>query len=234
MNARLTATVLGAALMALGAASPARAQFDEYARPQGAMASPEWFAFELRVGPYQPDGDASFDAIFGSDDGLLLESELDVLLLRIPYVGFLGIGGTIGWAHYSAGALQVGTNARAQEETTLTLIPMSLLGSLRIDVLARELGIPFAFVGKLGMSIIPWDAETGGHQDGSGVTFGLRWGAQLALELDFFEPRTARALDEEWGINHSYLFVELFGSLADSPMPVGDHFTWVVGLGFTL
>ena len=56
---------------------------------------------------------------------------------------------------------------------------------------------------------------------------------RFALELDFIEPRAARRLDEDWGINHSYLFVELYGSLLGSSIPMRDAFTWSAGLGLT-
>ena len=72
-----------------------------------------------------------------------------------------------------------------------------------------------------------------GSSQGSGRSLGLRWGVMFALELDFIEPRAARRLDEDWGINHSYLFVELYGSLLGSSIPMRDAFTWSAGLGLT-
>ena len=72
-----------------------------------------------------------------------------------------------------------------------------------------------------------------GDSVGSGRSIGLRWGVTFALELDFIEPRAARRLDEDWGINHSYLFVELYGSLLGSSIPMRDAFTWSAGLGLT-
>ena len=40
----------------------------------------------------------------------------------------------------------------------------------------------------------------------------------------------ARNLDDEWGINHSYLLFELFGSTADFG---GSSLAWTGGLGLT-
>jgi len=230
---RAALAAASAALIVLGVAAPASAQFDEYSRAGSDVASPEWFAAELRIGPYEPDAGAAFDDTF-DDSGPLLELGLDVLVLRIPYVGHLGVGATLGWSRYTAGALVVGgdPNERADEETSLILLPLSFTGSLRIDVLARELGIPLVLVGRAGLSAIPWSSSTGEKDEGSGVSVGIRWAAQAALELDFFEPRAARALDEEWGINHSYLFFELYGSTASTSVPMGDPLTWVAGLGF--
>ena len=55
----------------------------------------------------------------------------------------------------------------------------------------------------------------------------------FAFELDVIEPRAARRLDEDWGINHSYLFLELYGSLFGTSIPMRDTLTWSMGLGLT-
>ena len=65
------------------------------------------------------------------------------------------------------------------------------------------------------------------------MSLGLRWGAQVALELDFINPQRARVLDDEWGINHTMLFVELFGSTAESKLTLGTNLSWLAGLGMT-
>ena len=40
-------------------------------------------------------------------------------------------------------------------------------------------------------------------------------------------------MDEEWGINHSFLFFELFGfEPSGKSLAVGDDLTWTAGLGF--
>ena len=44
--------------------------------------------------------------------------------------------------------------------------------------------------------------------------------------------RAARNLDEEWGINHSFLFFELsWFHPTDDSLPIGDN-SWAAGLGF--
>ena len=106
------------------------------------------------------------------------------------------------------------------------------MGVLRIDALPRHLSIPLVLTGKLGLDTVFYDIK-GGGQSARGFSIGLRWAAQIALELDFINPRRARALDEEWGINHSTLYLELFGSTADSAMNVGNNFAWAIGLGLT-
>ena len=103
---------------------------------------------------------------------------------------------------------------------------------LRVDALARKLGIPFVFTGKIGYRWAFWSSEVGGADDESGVSPGLTWAAQIALDLDFFDRRAARLMDEEWGINHSFIFFEVYGSdTADDATPVDDTI-WAAGLGF--
>jgi hypothetical protein len=71
----------------------------------------------------------------------------------------------------------------------------------------------------------------GGKQ--SGRSHGFMWAAQLALELNFINPRRANSLDEDWGINSSFFFFELAGSDANSRAPVGDKLYFTGGLGLT-
>lgn len=229
----LQAVLLAASLATFGSRASAQVM-EESLSLESNVASPEWVAWELRVGPYVPDvGSTAFEDTFGNDKGLLWATEIDVLLYRIPYVGPIGVGGAVGWASYTGDAFQSDTGERVSEETSLTLFPLSLMAVLRVDVLARELGFPFIVTGKLGADYVRWSAETGNRDDGSGGSLGLRWAAQLALELDFFNPRSARVLDEEWGINHTFLFGEVYGSTADSTLPVGDT-TFAFGLGMIL
>ncbi len=223
-----------AALVAFDA-SPARAQYvaerQMSARP-AALGTPERFAVELRGGPYTPDVGPPLDDSFGDDDGPLLAGEIDVFLLRIPYVGHVGIGGGFGWTRYTGRAVTP-DGEETEEETSLTLLPIPILAVLRIDVLARELDIPLLVTGKIGVDVVPWSVTKGNEDSGSGVGVGLHWGVQLGLELDFFDRAAARSLDEEWGINHTFVFGELFGSHAEDQFSLADV-TWAIGLGFIL
>jgi hypothetical protein len=225
-----------ARLIALGAllscplASGASAQdFDETIHgEQIVIESPERFSLELRVGVYQPDT-AAFDMVF-DDLGPMLGVELDVIVYRLEDVGWIGVGGSFGWGSYSGFTLGP-DGMPTNEETTLTLMPFPVLAVLRVDVLARLLDIPIVFMGKIGPDFVLWIND--GRTTSSNVAIGLRWGAQVALELDWFDRRAARGLDDEWGINHSYLFFELYGSTAGGSMEVGTPFAWAIGLSLT-
>ncbi len=222
----LSAGALG--LPKLAAAQDAVAEWSEPTSPD----SPERFALELRFGPYTPDTqDTAFDKVFGGSS-LLIAGEFDVAPFRIADVLTLGIGGGIGYVSYS-GVASTLDGTTTSEKASLTLAPMNLLAVVRIIALPRLLSIPLIFTGKLGLDLVYWSSSTGNTQEGEGVSPGLRWAVQGALELDFFEPRAARALDDEWGINHSFLFFELYGSSAGgSSLPVGTPLGWATGLGF--
>lgn len=230
----------GLASLALGVlaafAQPARAQTDDDLVPsQRTFTSPERFTTEFRIGPYTPDlgNNDAFDEFFADDSGLLLEIELDVIAYRLPNILYVAGAGGIGWANYEGHTRdQADFDTETSEETTFEVIPLNLLAVLRIDALSRQLGIPFNFAGKLGYQWMHWDAESGGSDDADGWSQGVLWAGQVALDLDTFEPRQARMLDEEWGINHSFLFFEIFGfEPGGSSLEIGDT-TWTAGLGF--
>jgi hypothetical protein len=243
------ATLLGCVVLsaatAVQAQDPPSSSTSRYADLEEDTFVPtrEWGTWEVfAIGPYTPsilpDADPPLEQL-GGDRGPLLSTELDVYIVRIPYVGHLGVGGRIGWAKYSGPTAVVngadpgdGDNGddqvAATEQARLTLFPLSPMAVLRIDVLAREFGVPILFAAKLGLDVIPWRSTKGGATEDKGVELGMRWGAQVALELDFLEPRAARRLDDEWGINHTFIFCELFGSTADA---FGTNLAWTAGLG---
>ena len=201
------------------------------------IESSEYFAWELvRVGLHPPaiNGDA-FDRFFGDDLGPMISTEFDVLPFRIPYVGRIGIGVGFGWAEFS-GYTCVAPDCITQtdEETSLRLLPLSTLAVLRIDVLAREFNVPLLVTGKIGLDSIFFRLDTGLVTTTENVSLGLRWAVQAAFELDVINRRAARALDQEWSINHSFLFFELYGSSANSQLPVGTDLGWAAGLGLSL
>jgi hypothetical protein len=232
MIARFTSLLtLGAVLLG---ASSASAQMDEdLIPPEYSFECPEGFALEARVGPYHPDLGDSFDSFFSGDDGPLLAMELDVIGYRLDDVLYVGGGGGIGWMNFT-GKTRDMAGAQTSEDTSFEVVPLNLVAVLRVDVLARQLGIPFLFAGKLGYQWAHWSAESGGQDDASGWSLGLVYGAQIALDLDTFEPSAARRMDEEWGINHSFLFLELFGfEPGGDSLDIGD-LTWTAGLGFIL
>lgn len=233
-----TGLLLTGVVLAAIAAAPATAgaqinlEDDRYEPPRR-VGSPDFFAFELRLGTYEPNLETSaFDDVFGGDTGPMVGFELDYLPLRIPYVGRLGVGFSFGWIRYDGNAVDASNNP-TDENARLTLFPLSGLAVLRIDVLAREVGVPLILTGKIGADGVVWNSETGGSTDARNISWGLRWAGQVALELDFFDQRSARRLDEEWGINHTFVYFEAYGSTASTTLEVGTDFAWAAGLGLS-
>lgn len=201
--------------------------FEEQYTAPSLIDSPMWMALELKLGPYVPGGSDAFKRTFGDDKGWMLAAELQFTVWEIPHVGQLNLGAGFAWANYDAGAIDSATNQRSDEKTEFTLYPLSALAVLRVDALARNTSIPLTFAGKLGADFVRWKATTGGQTDDDGLNIGMRWAAQVAFELDWFDRRAARRMDEEWGINHMLVLFEFIDSLTRG---TGDR-TFQVGLG---
>jgi hypothetical protein len=231
----LALLLLTAASAAL--AAPASAQTDASTIPAArSFVSPERFVIELRGGPFKPDlGDnQAFTRFFGGDSGPFIGAQLHYIAYRLPDLAYLTIGGGFGWSSYTGKAIAAEDPSEdVAEETSLTLLPLSAVASIRIDALPRNLQIPFIFTGKLGYQWTNWDTNTGAEDDASGWSLGPLFGAQIALDLDTFDSAAARGLDEDWGINHSFLFFEVYHfAPSDESLPVGGT-SWLLGLGFT-
>jgi hypothetical protein len=227
------ALLLCAASIALPAAT--FAQSDANLIPAAKkFSSPERFIVELRGGPFSAtlDENQAYDRYFGRDSGPFFGVQLSYIGYRIPDIMYVTVGGDFGWTHLSGSAVSASTGQTVDEKTTLTIFPLSAVASLRVDALARLLKLPFIFTGKVGWEWAHWDTETGNRNDASGWSLGPMLGAQLALDLDIFDNSAARSMDEEWGINHSFLFFEVYDFFPTSKsLPVGGA-NWLLGLGF--
>ncbi|MCX7807655.1 MAG: MXAN_2562 family outer membrane beta-barrel protein, partial [Deltaproteobacteria bacterium] len=173
--------------------------------------SSEGFTIELRMGAYRPELGESFRSSFGGDLGPMLALELDAHLFRIPYVGPFQGGGRVSWAEWT-GPARSSASSNVSGNTGMSLLLFTALLSLRVDGMARHLGFPLVLTPKLGLDCGYFQTGTSGALQADGWSFGIAWGAQIAVELDFLERRAARRLDEEWGLNHSEVFFELYGS----------------------
>jgi hypothetical protein len=113
-----------------------------------------------------------------------------------------------------------------------------LVGVLRVDVLMRHFGVPIVPYAKGGLGYALWWVNDGvgiarddvSGRKGSGVSYGPQWALGGMLLLDGLDEGSAKTLDNEAGINNSYLFGEWYQSKlgGDSRMEVGTN-TWVVG-----
>jgi hypothetical protein len=214
--------------------------------------SPQYAAFELRFGRYVPDVDENvaagtpFQDFFGDTDRFLIGFEIDWQALRIPHLGSLGPGFGFGYTRIS------GTNklpadsgdagASVSQSSTLSVMPMYLVGVLRADVLMREFKVPIVPYAKLGFGWALWWVNDGigiARNDaglkGSDISFGPQWALGGMLLLDGIDQGSAKALDNEAGVNNAYLFGEWYNSElgSDSRMEVGTS-TWMVGFALEM
>ncbi len=204
-------------------------------RPPEEGWTPEGFLLSFGAGAYRPNpGDEAFDLVYSGDNGPILLVEFDFYLYRIPFLGPIGLGIAGGWVGYKGFACE--TDAAgctpSTQRATFTLFPLNVLVALRIDALARLTPVPFVFTGKVGFNSVFFNEDVGTGKQG-GSSFGFGWAAQIALELNFINPRRANSLDEDWGINSSFFFFEFAGSDANSGAPVGDKFYFTGGVGLT-
>ncbi|WP_394825171.1 MXAN_2562 family outer membrane beta-barrel protein [Pendulispora albinea] len=225
--------------------------------------SPQNFALEFRFAPYKPQIDDEFKGTgktpwrdaFGDSSRLLFAVEFDWQAIRIPYLGTLGPGVSIGYTTMSGPAKKLSdtgqiTDTDSGTDTTLSVFPMYAVGVLRADVFMRELGIPLVPYGKAGVGYVPWRTYTEGgtsYRDspdgsttayGKGQTWGAHFAAGLAFQMDVLDRRTAKNLDNQIGINHTYLYAEwMFASYKgigqNNVLLVGTS-TWVAGLSFEM
>jgi hypothetical protein len=236
-------------LPALTSAAHAQGEDDarSWRRYEKPPESPQHFAFEFRLGPYTPHIDDSFpqskpfETTFGTDQRWFVGLEFDWQILRIPKFGTLGPGIGWGYTHFSAQAKLLNGQPSAQD-TNLAIMPMYGVAVLRFDELARETVIPLVAYGKVGIGYgLYWSSDVLGTQM-KGHTWGTQFAVGGMLLLDAFDEHAANEIDNEWGINNSYLFGEWmvanlngFGASNTNPaiLNVGTN-TWVIGLGLEM
>jgi hypothetical protein len=214
--------------------------------------SPQTLAIEVRVGLYQPQVDSDpalkgatpYASTFGTGPRLEGAMELDWQAIRIPDVGSIGPGFSLGYMSMNGTAQRVdGGYPPSAETTTLEILPMYLVGVFRLDVLWRQAHIPLVPYGKAGIGMAFWRASntvgTSVAPNGT-VGEGHTWGPQLAAGLAFnigvLDPTSVRQLDEATGINNTYIFAEymaaeLHGIAQKDPLLVGSE-NFVFGLSF--
>lgn len=227
------AALAGSSILAVG--GTARADIEDWTEVPQFTASPEHFGLELRVGVYSVLGlgDGFGDPnYFGGDVGPMLGFELHYFPWRIEYLGLIGAGGGFGWSQWDTEM----PGGMAGDRNYFELLAPRAFLVWRIDSLNQYLDIPLAFTPKIGFDFTYWQTGTGDSTEQTGWSIGPRFAGKVSLILDFLEPRAARQLDDEWGINHSEIFFEMYysmaGDIADSMLSVSG-WGWATGIGFT-
>jgi len=232
----------------MGSGAPTAGFLIDSTGPAAAGApSPRGWNLELRFGPYRPNVDSEFAArgsdarpytqLFSSSRHLLFQVEVDRHISH--RYGTWAIGANAGYTRASAAALAADLTTRTGDETSLTLLPLSLSLVYRADFLRPDQGVGLIPYAKAGLDCTFWRmADTGNSGTIDGKTLG--WHAALGVSLDLasFDPDAARVMDHESGVNQTAIFFEaaryaLDGFGSGSVLHVGDT-TWMGGLMFEM
>jgi hypothetical protein len=201
------------------------------AAPAQAKESGRWGTFQLRYTSFRPNVDDEFagaaqpwaDA-FGKGRRPMVRLDVSKTILSRAFGSFdVGVG--VGFFQARGHALVAEGPSAGQpsaDRTTLRIIPTSLTLTYRFDVLAERWSIPIAPYAKASLERYNWwitrgsggTAEFAGDS-GRGATNGYGFGAGVAFLLDVIDRGLARDMDNDTGINHSYLFAEVSRTTVD-------------------
>lgn len=191
--------------MRIRIAAPAAALVLLLAAPASAQGnsdrSPKWGSAELGAGTVTPLGDVVQD-VYGEDTyDATVHGRVGVLLFSI-----VDLGVSADFAQLTGRRIGAG-GAQSAEITRLTLIPLTATGILRLDVLKNQWIVPY---GGAGAAYLVWsernpaaDAQVDGDKYGWTALGGVQ------ILLDVLEPSRAADLDGWWGVNDTYLNLEV-------------------------
>jgi hypothetical protein len=100
-------------------------------------------------------------------------------------------------------------------ETKFRVIPSSLALTYRFDWPVERYRIPLAPYVRATLERYNWWVSDVDGETESGATNGWSATAGLAFLLDILDPGSARDLDRDAGVNHTYLFFEATKSSVD-------------------
>jgi hypothetical protein len=199
--------------------------------PTAARAeSPRWGTFELRLDNYRPDIDSEFDGaatpyadIFGTGRGWFPR-------ILVSYTLFdrfvqLDAGAGTGWFR-AKGKGQLFTGGDSGDDTTFGIVPTTLALTLRVDGAAQRWSIPLELFGRAALERYNWYVTDGtASVTQKGATNGWSVSAGVGLLLDIIDPVLARELDEDSGVNETWLYFEVEKSVVDD---FGSSKSWVL------
>jgi hypothetical protein len=183
--------------------------------------SPRYGSFELGAGTYRPSIDSQaglaaplpYQDIFGGGRGWMFRVGVSRAIFTYP--GSLELGFRTGYFRASGHSLQVDpatgaiTDLASTDTTSFNVVPTSLTLTYRFDLLADRFSIPFAPYGRVALERYNWWVSGAGSSTKTGATNGYSATGGIAFLLDFLDSGLARELDEDTGINHTYLFFDV-------------------------
>ena len=179
-------------------------EFGGYGTRRGVQSeSKQEAAFELRFGRYVPEVDSAvggspFETTFGNSNRYLFGAEVDWQVLRIPHFGTLAPGLGWGYTKFTAKARFANGSGVSATDTSISIMPMYLVGVARADVIAKDFKVPLVPYAKLGFGYGMWwssdgkqSAKTPDGKIGRGASYGLTYalGAMFLLGACAFVRR---------------------------------------------
>ena len=186
--------------------------------------------------------------------GYTVMSQIEVDLQLWQGHGSVGIGATWGFFRIEGKSLvltdptlpydpETNPYVRSGDETSLNIMPFILQAVYRWDYAYRRWRVPLVPFVKAGVVWALWWVEKADRKlarfgdDGDkawGGTFGYQVNLGLAFLLDVLEPSAARKMDQDLGINHTYLFAEFVHSqirwASSARMRLGLPYGFMAGL----
>lgn len=188
-----------------------------------AAASPRWGTVDVGVQAYHPSIDSEFptrpgpyDVMFGASRGWMFQ--LGISRALFTKVGSLELGLRTGYFQDTGKGIVAGSNppARSAQDTTFKVVPTSLALTYRFDWLADRWNVPLAPYGRATLERYNWWVTGGsGAWRKEGATNGWSVAGGVGFLLDFLDPGLARELDQDSGVNHTFVYAEIQKSRID-------------------
>jgi hypothetical protein len=188
--------------------------------PAAALAdgSRRWGSVDVGAERYRPDIDSDFaspgpyERVFAGGDRWMFRLGISKALYTA--MGSVEVGVRTGYFEDSANGLNL-DGTRSPVETKFRVIPSSLALTYRFDWPVERYRIPLAPYVRATLERYNWWVSDVDGETESGATNGWSATAGLAFLLDILDPGSARDLDRDAGVNHTYLFFEATKSSVD-------------------
>lgn len=184
------------AAAALVLPSVARAEPREEFTPRNAQV-------QVRVGGLQLT-DADLGEVFGASGHRLWELEYGWSSR------FLEVGAGLGWMREEGWQVS-STGEESVDADNLTLIPLTVTLTGRLEIVQEQFLVPFGRIGADATIFTEdWDvpADSTAQSTVKGMKYGWHYGGGLALLLDTLDPEGAARLEGRSGINDTYIVAE--------------------------
>ncbi len=164
--------------------------------------SPKSASFEIGGGTLTPTG-AIVETVYGTDE------REPVFHLRngLLFWSILDLGASIDFCQITGRRIGTIGGEDSAEVSRLTLVPIAATALVRLDVFPNQPLVPY---GGGGIAYLVWSERSPADDESvDGDKYGWTGVAGVQILLDWMEPDRAADVDGFWGVNDTYLNVEL-------------------------